>query len=260
MRSLPQRVVLAAILLGGAGAAVAAEAGIAVAGAGLPQIPALTMTPTTDGGAQWSLSLQVLGAMTLLSVLPALLMCTTGFARILIVLALLRQALGTAGTPSNPILIGLALLLTGFVMQPTFERAWVEGVQPYLDAEMAFADAAPKAADPLRQFMLQQTREQDLLMFAELSGHPDGFSRPEEVPLTVLAAAFLTSELKTAFQIGFLLFVPFVVIDLVVASVLMSLGMMMLSPMMISLPFKLMLFVLVDGWTLVAGSLVRSFG
>ncbi len=226
----------------------------------LPEIPALTMTPTADGGAQWSLSLQVLGAMTLLSVLPALLMCTTGFARILIVLALLRQALGTAGTPSNPILIGLSLLLTGFVMQPTFERVWGDGVRPYLDGEMAFADAAPMAAAPMRQFMLSQTREQDLLMFAELAGHSEGYKTPEAVPLTVLAAAFLTSELKTAFQVGFLLFVPFVVIDLVVASVLMSLGMMMLSPMMISLPFKLMLFVLVDGWTLVAGSLVRSFG
>ncbi len=233
--------------------------GVVLAQATLPEIPALTMTPTEGGGAQWSLSLQVLAAMTLLSVLPALLMSTTGFARIIIVLALLRQALGTQSTPSNPILIGLALLLTGFVMQPTFERAWNEGVGPYLDGTLPLDEAAPGAAAPLREFMLRQTRDSDLLMFAELGGHGDGFAEPADVPLTVLAAAFLTSELKTAFQIGFLLFIPFVIIDLVVASVLMSLGMMMLSPMMISLPFKLMLFVLVDGWTLVAGSLVGSF-
>lgn len=156
--------------------------GLALAQTTLPEIPALTMTPTADGGAQWSLSLQVLAAMTLLSVLPALLMSTTGFARIIIVLALLRQALGTQSTPSNPILIGLALLLTGFVMQPTFERAWAEGVGPYLDGTMALEEATPGAAAPLRDFMLRQTRDSDLLMFAELAGHTEGSPSPPMCP------------------------------------------------------------------------------
>jgi flagellar biosynthetic protein FliP len=222
-------------------------------------MPALTMTPGEDGGETWSLSFQVLVGMTLVTMLPALLLSMTGFVRIIVVLGLLRQALGTGQTPSNPILIGLALMLTGFVMQPTFQAVWEQAAQPYVDEQLPFNEALAKAQAPMRAFMLGQTRDNDLMVFAGLS-QQGPFETEADVPFFVLAAAFVTSELKTAFQIGFLLFIPFVIIDLVVASVLMSLGMMMLSPMLVSLPFKLMLFVLVDGWTLVIGALAGSFG
>jgi flagellar biosynthetic protein FliP len=182
----------------------------------------------------------------------------TAFTRIVIVLALLRQALGTGQAPSNQSLIALALFLTVIVMTPVGENMWSAGVQPYLDGNMAFSDALAASATPLREFMFRQIRDADLMMFAGLSGSR-GYSTPEQIPFSVLAASFLTSEFKTAFEIGFLLFVPFVVIDLVVASVLMSMGMMMLSPMLVSAPFKILLFVLADGWVLVVGSLVSSF-
>jgi flagellar biosynthetic protein FliP len=182
----------------------------------------------------------------------------TSFTRILIVLAILRQALGTAQTPSNQIILGLALFLSLFIMAPVLEQAHQQALVPLLNEEITFEEALSVAQGPLREFMFGQTRENDLLLFAQLGGY-EPFASRDEVPLVVLLPSFLTSELKTAFQIGFLLFVPFLVIDLVVASVLMSMGMMMLSPMLISLPFKLMLFVLVDGWSLVATTLVSSF-
>ena len=173
-------------------------------------------------------------------------------------LGLLRHALGTGSTPSNQVLVGLSLFLTFFVMSPVLDRVYTEAAQPYLDGKMEFQPALQAAAAPLRGFMLAQTREADLMTFAKISGHPQ-YQTPDDIPFSVLAASFVTSELTTAFQIGFLLFIPFVVIDLVVSTVLMSMGMMMLSPMIISLPFKLMLFVMVDGWALVMGTLATSF-
>ena len=211
-----------------------------------------------DGSESWSVSLQVLAFMTLLSLLPAALMSMTSFTRIVVVLAILRQALGMMQTPSNQVILGIALFTTLFIMAPVFERAYTEGLQPYLEEEIAFDQAFTQTSDPFRKFMLDQTREPDLELFAGMAGY-EGFASVEEIPFKVLVPAYVTSELKTAFQIGFLIFIPFLVIDLVVASVLMSMGMMMLSPMLISLPFKIMLFVLVDGWTLVMGTLASSF-
>ena len=182
----------------------------------------------------------------------------TSFVRIIITLSLLRQALGTAQTPPNQVLVGLALFLTLFVMAPVFETIYTEAAVPYLEERSSFDEALAAAEAPLRTFMLNQTRETDIAMFMEVSDS-EPVAAPENVPFTVLVPAFVTSELKSAFVIGFILYIPFVVIDLVVASVLMSMGMMMLSPMMISLPFKLMLFVLVDGWSLMMGSLTASF-
>ncbi len=224
----------------------------------VPGISAVTVTPTADGGQAYSVSIQVLLLMTALTLLPAALLMMTSFTRIIIVLAILRQALGTLQTPSNQILIGLSLFLTLFVMVPVLDRVNSEALQPYLAEELAPRDALSQAAGPFRQFMLAQTRESDIALFARISGRDD-MASPEEVPFTLLVPAFVTSELKTAFQIGFLLFIPFLIIDLVVASVLMSMGMMMLSPMLISLPFKIMLFVVVDGWSLVMGTLASSF-
>jgi flagellar biosynthetic protein FliP len=220
-------------------------------------LPAVTMAEQ-DGEQTYSLSIQVLALMTALTLLPALILSMTAFTRIIIVLAILRQALGTPQTPPNQVMIGLGLFLTLFVMAPVMTRAYDEAVVPYLAGESQALAAAQTALVPLRGFMLDQIRESDLSLFVELSGS-EGYETPEDVPLTVLIPSFITSELKTAFQIGFLIFSPFLVIDLVVASVLMSLGMMMLSPMLISLPFKIMLFVLVDGWTLLVGTLAASF-
>jgi flagellar biosynthetic protein FliP len=222
------------------------------------ELPALTATPGEGGTTEYSLSLQVLLLMTALTLLPAMLLSMTAFTRVIVVLGLLRQALGTGQTPTNQVLIGLALLLTMFVMAPVYERVHTGAIQPYLAGELAFEPALAEAQKPVRAFMLAQTREVDLMNFAEIARLPP-FETPDDVPFTVLMAAFITSELTTAFQIGFLLFIPFVVIDLVVASVLMSMGMMMLSPMLVSLPFKLMLFVLVDGWSLITGMLAASF-
>ncbi len=229
--------------------------GVAIAEPGLP---ALIIEDTASGGKSYSVSLQVLAFMTVLSVLPALLLTMTSFTRIIIVLSILRQALGTAQTPSNQILIGLSLFLSFFIMSPVFTQAYENAYQPYI-AETISADVAiERLKKPFHKFMIEQTRETDVQLFADLAGD-DGYDSPEAVPFSVLMPAFLTSELKTAFQIGFMLFIPFLIIDLVVASVLMAMGMMMLSPLIISLPFKLMLFVLVDGWSLVVGTLAASF-
>lgn len=210
------------------------------------------------GGQPVSLPLQVLALMTGITLLPAALLGLTAFTRIIIVLALLRQALGTGQTPGNQVLLALALFLTAMVMMPVFDQAWAAGIAPYLDGSMEFRAAVAAASEPLRGFMLAQVRETDLMTFAGLS-QTGPYASAQDVPFGVLAASFLTSELKTAFEIAFLVYIPFVIIDLVVASVLMSMGMMMLSPMLISAPFKILLFVLVDGWMLVVGSLAASF-
>jgi flagellar biosynthetic protein FliP len=237
--------------------ALAALALPALAGADPGGLPVLSVE--AKGGTQtYSLTVQVLVLMTLLSVLPALLLSMTAFTRIVIVLSILRQALGTPTTPPNQVIVGLALFLTLFVMSPVLNQSWGEGVKPYLDGQLGGEPALAKTVAPLRGFMLRQTREADLASFGRISGQGP-FAAPEAVPLSVLVPAFLTSELKTAFQIGFMIFIPFLIIDLVVASVLMSMGMMMLSPMLVSLPFKLMLFVLVDGWSLLMGTLAASF-
>jgi flagellar biosynthetic protein FliP len=221
-------------------------------------LPAFTVTPSAGGGQTYTLTIQVLALMTALTLLPAALLMMTSFTRIIIVLAILRQALGAGATPSNQILLGLALFLTLFVMAPVFNSLNQEALQPYLGDQMDAQQALEKAKAPLKDFMLAQTRESELGLFVRLSGR-EALESPEAVPFSVLVPAFVTSELKTAFQIGFLIFIPFLIIDLVVASVLMAMGMMMLSPLVISLPFKLMLFVLVDGWSLVMGTLASSF-
>ena len=222
------------------------------------ELPLVTVEDGAGGAETWSVSLQVMVAMTLLTLLPTFVLTMTSFTRFIVVLAILRQALGTMNTPSNQILIGLALFLSIFVMMPVLDDIRAVALEPWLAGELDPEAALASIGDRLAAFMLPQTRESDLALFASLAGI-DGFATAEEIPLRILAPAFLTSELKTAFQIGFMLFVPFLIIDLVVASVLMSLGMMMLSPMVISLPFKLMLFVLIDGWALVLGTLAGSF-
>ena len=221
-------------------------------------IPAFTSTPTPGGGQAYTLSIQTLLTLTALTFLPAALLLMTGFTRIIIVLSLLRQALGTPTSPPNQVLIGLALFLTLFVMAPVLDRIYNEAWVPYSEDKIEFNEALQKGAEPLRGFMMRQTRETDLGLFLKLSGRQD-VQKPEDVPFTVLVPAYVTSELKTAFQIGFLVFIPFLIIDMVVASVLMSMGMMMVSPALIALPFKLMLFVLVDGWNILLGSLAQSF-
>ena len=221
-------------------------------------IPLITTQPSANGGSDYSLSLQILLLMSLLTLLPAALITMTSFTRILIVLAILRQALGTTTTPSNQIILGLALFLSLFIMAPVFDVAYNSALMPYMSEQIGFEAALNAAKEPFREFMFAQTRATDLALFSDL-GNYGPFVSQEEVPMVVLLPSFLTSELKTAFQIGFLLFVPFLIIDLVVAAVLMSMGMMMLSPMLISLPFKLMLFVLIDGWTLITATLVTSF-
>ena len=221
-------------------------------------LQALSVTTDPDGGQTYSVTLQILLLMTLLSMLPAALLMMTSFTRIVIVLALLRQALGTMQTPSNQTLIGLALFLTFFIMAPVFDKAYDEAVKPYLDEKIEAEAALDNAVQPFRTFMTGQTRESDIELFASLSG-AGAYDTIDDVPMKVLIPAFVTSELKTAFQIGFLIFIPFLIIDLVVASVLMAMGMMMLSPMIISLPFKIMLFVLVDGWAMIMGTLASSF-
>src|SRR6186997_638174 len=210
-------------------------------------LPAVTVTTAPGGGQTYSLSL-----------LPAILLMMTAFTRIIIVLAILRQAIGAGQTPPNQVLVGLALFLTFFVMSPVIEKVNTEAAQPYLAGTIETTVALERAVGPIKTFMLEQTRESDIATFVRISGGK-GFAKPADVPLSILVPSFVTSELKTAFQIGFLLFIPFVIIDLVVASVLMSMGMMMLSPVLISLPFKIMLFVLIDGWSLVMGTLAQSF-
>src|SRR5687768_5991396 len=221
-------------------------------------IPALTSTPTAGGGQTYSLSIQTLLTLSALAFLPAVLLMMTSFTRIIIVLSLLRHALGTQTSPPNQILVGLALFLTMFIMSPTLDRVYAEAYVPYTENRMAFNDALGRAEEPVKAFMLKQTREPDLALFMKLAQQP-AVASPQDLPLRVVVPAFVTSELKTAFQIGFLVFIPFLIIDMVVASVLMSMGMMMLSPVLISLPFKIMLFVLIDGWALVMGTLAQSF-
>jgi flagellar biosynthesis protein FliP len=223
-----------------------------------PGMPAFTSVPTPGGGQSYTLSLQTLLLLTALSFLPAVLLMMTGFTRIIIVLSLLRQALGTQSSPPNQVLVGLALFLTFFVMGPVFDRIYVDAYQPFANNKITMPQALEKGSAPLKAFMMKQTREADLALFVKLSGGPQ-LDGPEDVPLRILVPSFITSELKTAFQIGFAVFIPFLIIDMVVASVLMSMGMMMVSPALIALPFKLMLFVLVDGWHMLIGSLAESF-
>ncbi|WP_423841429.1 flagellar type III secretion system pore protein FliP [Vreelandella maris] len=222
------------------------------------QIPGIISQPLEDGGQQWSLSLQTLLFLSSLAFLPSMLLMMTSFTRIIIVLSLLRTAMGTQATPPNQVLLGIALFLTFFIMSPVlaqvYDNAWV----PLTNETINFEEFLLLAQDPFREFMLAQTREPDLALFVRLAdvGPMQG---PEELPMRVLLPAFVTSELKTAFQIGFTIFIPFLIIDLVVASTLMALGMMMVPPITISLPFKLMLFILVDGWQLIIGSMAESF-
>ncbi|HSH42979.1 MAG TPA: flagellar type III secretion system pore protein FliP [Arenicellales bacterium] len=223
-----------------------------------PGIAAFQMESNPDGSETYSISIQVLAIMTAITFLPAALMMMTSFTRILIVLSILRQALGTMQTPSTQILIGLSLFLTFFIMVPVFDEVYTEAVTPYLNEELAPDEALARAAQPFHSFMLAQTRESDLATFSDIS-RAEPVERAEDVPFSLLLPSFVTSELKTAFQIGFLVMIPFLVIDLVIASLLMSMGMMMLSPMIISLPFKIMLFVLIDGWSLIMGTLASSF-
>jgi flagellar biosynthetic protein FliP len=208
--------------------------------------------------AQYSLSLQLLALMTTITLLPSLLLMMTAFVRIIIVMSILRQALGTGQTPPNTVLVGISLFLTLFIMSPVLTTIYQNAIDPYLQHGMGFEKALAAAEEPLRGFMLKQTREDDIALFMQMA-HKGEVAGSESVPFMTLVPAFITSELKSAFTIGFLIYIPFVVIDLIVASVLMSMGMMMLSPMMISMPFKLMLFVLVDGWSLIMGSLAASF-
>jgi flagellar biosynthetic protein FliP len=233
---------------------------LVVPGLALAQaLPAITSTPAPGGGTQWSLSIQTLLLLTGLSFLPAMLLMMTSFTRIIIVFSLLRHALGTQTSPPNQVLVGLALFLTFFIMAPVGERIYTDAYLPLAENRIGFTDALERGAVPLREFMLKQTRDADLALFTKIAQAPAP-ATVDDVPMRVLIPAFVTSELKTAFQIGFIVFIPFLIIDMVVASVLMSMGMMMMSPVIVALPFKIMLFVLVDGWQLIVGSLVASFG
>ena len=220
----------------------------------------IPMVNVTGSGkdAQYSLSLQLLALMTTITLLPSLLLMMTSFVRIIIVMSILRQALGTGQTPPNNVLVGISLFLTLFIMSPVLTDVYTNAVVPYMENGMKFDKALAAAEAPLRGFMLKQTREDDIGLFMQMARNAE-VTDARKVPFTTLVPAFITSELKSAFTIGFLIYIPFVVIDLIVASVLMSMGMAMLSPMMISMPFKLMLFVLVDGWSLIMGSLAASF-
>ncbi len=220
----------------------------------------LPMVTATQGprGTQYSITLQLLALMTALTLLPSLLLMMTSFVRIIIVMSLLRQALGTGQTPPNMVLVGLALFLSLFIMQPVLTDVYQNAIVPFMNNGMSAERAIAAAEGPIREFMLKQTRQDDIALFMQIARKGEPLDAAS-VPFTTLVPAFITSELKSAFTIGFLIYIPFVVIDLVVASVLMSMGMMMLSPMMISMPFKLMLFVLVDGWGLIMGSLASSY-
>ncbi|MFU2488453.1 flagellar type III secretion system pore protein FliP [Thauera sp. WH-1] len=246
------------------GAAKVVRQGVALLLITLPMLaaaqalPALTTTETPGGGTTYSLTIQTLLLMTLLSFIPAMVLMMTSFTRIIIVFSLLRQALGTQTAPPNQVLLGLALFLTFFIMAPVAERVYQDAYLPMSQGEIQFDEALERAAVPVRTFMLAQVRAPDLELFAGLA-RVEPVDSADQLPMRVIIPAFVTSELKTAFQIGFIVFIPFIIIDMVVASVLMSMGMMMMSPVIVSLPFKIMLFVLVDGWTLLVGSLVQSF-
>jgi flagellar biosynthesis protein FliP len=244
-----KRLLLALGLLLPAGLAFAQTAGL----------PAVTSSPAAGGGTTYSLTIQTLLLMTALTFIPAAVLMMTGFTRIVIVLSLLRHAMGTQTAPPNQIVVGLSLFLTFFVMSPVLEKVYTDAYLPLSENKINIMQAAERAALPMRGFMLKQTRETDIALFAGIA-KTGAIQTPDDIPLRILVPAFVISELKTAFQIGFIIFIPFLVIDMVVASLLMSMGMMMMSPVMVALPFKLMLFVLVDGWHLVIGSLVQSFG
>jgi len=222
-------------------------------------LPAVTVKTNADGTQEYTVTLQILFLMTALTFLPAILMMMTSFTRIIIVFAILRQALGLQQSPSNQILIGLTLFLSFFIMTPVLSEVNEKALQPYINEQIGAREALENTKKPFHRFMLTNTRESDLDLFFQI-GRIDPVNDVDEIPFSVLTPAFITSELKTAFQIGFIVFIPFLVIDIVVASVLMAMGMMMLSPLIISLPFKIMLFVLVDGWTLIIGTLAASFG
>lgn len=239
---------VATLLLGLIPAAFAAD----------PGLPAFTSTATAGGGQTYSLSLQTLLLLTSLSFLPAVMLLMTSFTRIIIVLSLLRSALGTPSSPPNQVLVGLALFLTFFVMSPVLDKIYTDAYLPFSENKLTLAQAFDTGSVPLKAFMLRQTREKDLALFVQIS-NSEPLQSADQVPLKILVPAYVISELKTAFQIGFVIFIPFLIIDMVVASILMSMGMMMVSPAMISLPFKIMLFVLADGWNLLIGSLVHSF-
>ncbi|ELW9444017.1 flagellar type III secretion system pore protein FliP [Pluralibacter gergoviae] len=226
--------------------------------AAFAQLPGLVSQPLPGGGESWSLPVQTLVFITSLTFIPIVLLMMTSFTRIIIVFGLLRNALGTASAPPNQVLLGLALFLTFFIMSPVLDKIYADAYQPFSENKISMEEAFDRGAKPLREFMLRQTREADLALFARLANTPP-IAGPEVVPMRILLPAYVTSELKTAFQIGFTIFIPFLIIDLVVASVLMALGMMMVPPATIALPFKLMLFVLVDGWQLLVGSLAQSF-
>ena len=239
-------------------ALVLAALALPLAALAAPGIPAFNSVPAPGGGTAYSLPVQTLLLMTSLSFLPAALLMMTSFTRIIIVLSLLRQALGAQSAPPNQVLVGLALFLTLFVMGPVFDKIYTDAYLPLQENKIQMTEAMDKGVAPLKDFMTRQTRQADLALFVKMS-RSAALQGPEDIPLRVLIPAFITSELKTAFQIGFAIFIPFLIIDMVVASVLMAMGMMMMSPAVISLPFKLMLFVLVDGWQLVLGSLSQSF-
>jgi len=232
---------------------------VSAIGQDLSSIEVLRTRPVSGGGQAYSLTLQALGLMTLLTLLPAIILSMTAFTRIIIVLGMLRQAIGTPQTPPTQVLVGLALFLTLFVMAPTFNEIQRVALQPYMEEKIPFETALERAVDPMKKFMLAQTRESDIKLFMDI-GKASPVVKPMDTPLNILLPAFLTSELRTAFTIGFLIYIPFLVIDIIVASVLMAMGMMMVSPIMISLPFKFLLFVLVDGWALILGSVAASFG
>ena len=221
-------------------------------------LPAFSSTPAPGGGQNYTLSIQTLLTLTALTFIPAVLLMMTAFTRIIIVLSMLRHAMGLQTTPPNQVLLGLALFLTFFVMSPVADRVYTEAYVPLAENKITFLQALEKAEQPVRGFMLKQTREADIALFAGFAGIKN-IESPDKVPLRILVPAFVTSKLKTAFQIGFIIFIPVLIIDMVVGSVLMSMGMMMMSPVMVAMPFKMMLFVLVDGWHLVLGSLVQSF-
>ncbi|MBK9324831.1 MAG: flagellar type III secretion system pore protein FliP [Thiobacillaceae bacterium] len=223
-----------------------------------PGIPAFSSTPGPGGGTSYTFSIEALLLLTALTFLPAVLLMMTAFTRIVIVLSLLRQAMGTMTAPPNQVIVGLSLFLTFFVMAPVFDKIHETAWKPYSEDQISLVEAADRGARPLKAFMLKQTRQEDLALFIRLAKVPP-LNAPEEAPLKVVVPAFVISELKTAFQIGFIVFIPFLIIDMVVASVLMSMGMMMLSPMLVSLPFKIMLFVMADGWSLLIASLVQTF-
>ena len=229
--------------------------GLAAAAQGLD---ALTITPGADGEQTYTLTIQAMVFMTVITLLPSMILMMTSFTRIIIVLAIVRQATGLMQAPPAQVLVGLGIFMTMFIMAPVFDRMYSDGVKPYLDDQIGVETAVKRAAIPLHEFMMAQTREKDLTMFTEIAKEGP-YQTAEDVPFTVLIPSFVTSELKTAFTIGFLIFIPFLIIDLVVASVLMSMGMMMLSPLIVSMPFKLMLFVLVDGWSMIMGTLASSY-